>query len=162
MLRSALLFSLVMCAATMAGQKRLVVADVETREPVVNANVILGPGYAVTTDSLGRFLLPDSCRGMALSHVNYESRLVNVSEVRDTVFLISKLLSTQEVVVFGKDKYKNDLSDLNKRLKIDKTEMQLATANPNGGNLLGLIGKLLPKSRKQKRKDRLKKILDDY
>ena len=69
-------------------QRRLVVVDVETLQPVVGANVISKDGSA-TTDSLGYVSVNDSCKSLSFSHVNYESRLVNLKELNDTVFLIS-------------------------------------------------------------------------
>lgn len=47
---------------------------------------------------------------MVFSHVNYESRIINMEEVRDTVYLISKLLNVKEVVVFGKAKPRSFIS----------------------------------------------------
>jgi hypothetical protein len=87
--------------------------------------------------------------------------------VRDTVFLISKLLNVKEVVVFGQAPYEEKYKDLKKRMMPSKTDLQLAGAQPGDGiNLLGLVGYLIPekwkKSRKEKRKERLKHILDDY
>ena len=81
-------------------QRRLVVVDVETLMPVAGANVSSKDGN-LTTDSLGFFSVSDSCKTLSFSHVNYESRLVNLKEVRDTIFLISKLLNIKEVIVFG-------------------------------------------------------------
>ena len=81
-------------------QRRLVVVDVETLVPVIGANVVSADGNT-TTDSLGYFSVSDSCRSLAFSHVNYEPRMINLTEVRDTVYLISKLLNVREVVVFG-------------------------------------------------------------
>ena len=47
-----------------------------------------------------------------------------------------------------------------------KLDLQLAGAQSNGMNLFGLINYLIPKkwkkSAKEKRKERLKRILDDY
>ena len=95
-------------------QRRLVVVDVETLIPVAGANVVSREG-TVTTDSLGHVSVSDSCKSLSLSHVNYESRLINLNEVRDTVFMISKLLNLKEVVVFGHGK-KRDYSELQRRL----------------------------------------------
>jgi hypothetical protein len=56
---------------------------------------------------------------------------------------------------------------LKKQLKINKTEAELAAADPSsGGNLLPLLGRLIPKkwrrNKKEERLKRLKQILDDY
>ena len=147
-------------------QRRLVVVDVETLIPVVGANVVTSDGNT-TTDSLGYFSISDSCRTMAFSHVNYEPRMINHQEVRDTVFLISKLLNIREVVVFGHGPHDVLPEALKKQLRMSKTEAELASIDPSsGGNLLALIGKLLPQkwrtSKKERKQMMWKQILDNY
>ena len=109
--------------------------------------------------------MPDSCKSLVFTHVNYESRLLNVDEVRDTVFLVSHEMSMSEVVVFGKGKDDGLRDRINKMLVLDKTEAQLLGSDPSqGGNLFGLIGKLLPKhkSRAEKRKQKAREIIENY
>ena len=151
-------------------QRKLIVVDVETLAPIAQANVVSNR-QTVQTDSLGRVFVPDSCRSLLFSHVNYESRIINLEEVRDTVFLISKLLNVKEVVVFGKGKHKDELKDLNSRLRLSKEELEMLNVNPNSGvNVLALINMLIPKKWKEKwrkntkegRRERLKQILRDY
>ena len=146
-------------------QRRLVVVDVETLVPVIGANVVSADGNT-TTDSLGYFSVSDSCRSLAFSHVNYEPRMINLTEVRDTVYLISKLLNVREVVVFGHGPHDVLPEALKKQLKINKTEAELAAANPGGANLLPLLARLIPKkwrkNKKEERMKRLRQILDDY
>lgn len=161
----AILAALACCLALQAQRQRVVV-DVETLTPIGGVNVI-GSGAPATTDSLGHFTMADSCRSLLFSHVNYESRLVNLDEIADTVFLISKLLNVKEVVVFGKPKPREDLKALNKRLRLEKTEAQLAAANPNAGfNVLPLLSRLIPKkwqkNTKKARREKLKKTLEEY
>ena len=146
-------------------QRRLVVVDVETLVPVIGANVVSADGNT-TTDSLGYFSVSDSCRSLAFSHVNYEPRMINLTEVRDTVYLISKLLNVREVVVFGHGPHDVLPEALKKQLKINKTEAELAAANPGGANLLPLLTRLIPKKwRKNKKEERMRRrrqILEDY
>ena len=147
-------------------QRRLVVVDVETLIPVAGANVVSREG-TVTTDSLGHVSVSDSCKSLSLSHVNYESRLINLNEVRDTVFMISKLLNLKEVVVFGHGK-KRDYTELQRRLGLDRVEAQLAAAGSPGMDLVALFNTLfVPKKwrasyRKKQRMKRLREILDSY
>lgn len=156
---------------TANGQRRLTVVDVETLVPIQGVNVA-SRGLMVQTDSMGCFVVVDSCRSLVFSHVNYESRIVNIEEVRDTVFLISKLLRLQEVVVFGKGK-PDDTKKLNERLglRLSKEEIQAINMSQNkGGNLLELVNHLIPKKWKEKwrrntkegRRERLRQILSDY
>ena len=161
-----LLLAVLLCSLSASAQRRLVVVDVETLVPVDGANVVCN-GLSAQTDTLGTITVPDTCQSLLFSHVNYESRLINLEEVRDTVFLISKLLNLKEVVVFGQAPYRDEYANLKKQMRLSKKELQLAAAKPGDGvNLLGLIGYLIPKSwkksPKETRKERHKRILDNY
>ena len=161
------LFLLLLMVVAMQGfaQRRLVVVDVETMIPVVGANVISKDGNC-TTDSLGYFSVSDSCKSLSFSHVNYESRLVNLTEVGDTIYMISKLLNIKEVVVFGHGKREEIPDALKKQLETEKENAKLASIDPNSGNLLMLLGYLIPKkwrkNTKEARRKRMKQILDNY
>jgi len=161
------LFLLLLMTGAIQGfaQRRLVVVDVETLVPVAGANVVTKYGNT-TTDSLGYFNVSDSCKTLSFSHVNYESRLVNLTEVRDTVYMISKLLNIKEVVVFGHGKRDELPGALKKQLEAEKENAKLAAINPSSGNLLSLIGYLIPKkwrkNKKEARRKRLKQILENY
>lgn len=169
--RMFLIVSAMLCCLMVSAQRRLTVVDVETLLPISNANVA-SSYQTVQTDSLGHVTVQDSCRSLVFSHVNYESRIINLEEVRDTVFLISKLLNVKEVVVFGNAKPRDDeLKDLNNSLRLSKEELQALASDPSSGvNVLALINYLIPKKWKEKwkkntkegRRERLKKILQDY
>ena len=165
-----LLFLLLGVVSLALAQRRLVVVDVETLAPVVGANVV-SKDSTQTTDSIGHVFVSDSCVTITFSHVNYESRIINLTEVCDTVYMISKLLNIREVVVFGHGKHEEISDDLKKKLRMDKIDAQLAAANPNGGiNLIALFNKLMPKkwlqklrkNTKQERLKRIQKMLDEY
>jgi hypothetical protein len=161
------LFLLLLVTGTLQGfaQRRLVVVDVETLIPVVGANVISKDGNC-TTDSLGFFNVSDSCKTLSFSHVNYESRLVNLTEVGDTIYMISKLLNVKEVVVFGHGKREEIPDALKKQLEMEKENAKLASIDPSSGNLLTLLGYLIPKkwrkNTKEARRKRMKLILENY
>lgn len=146
-------------------KRQLTVVDVETLVPVVGANVV-GKDMTLTTDSLGIVRVPKSSKTLAFSHVNYESRIINTKEVRDTVYMISKLLNLKEVVVFGKGK-KRDFSELQKRLGLDKVEAQLLSGGQTGMDLITAFNRIFPKKwrkswRKKQRMKRLQETLDEY
>ncbi len=163
--RLLVILALVFLSLPALAQRRLVVCDVESLQPISQVSVRSSAGVDIT-DSLGYFSVPDTCKSLVFTHVNYESRLLNISEVRDTVFLVSKYMSIREVVVFGKGKNDEVAERMNKMLVLDKTDAQLLGANPSGGNLLGLIGhaigKLLPKSKSAKRKQKAREIIENY
>lgn len=154
-------FLAALCAAV-SGQRRLVVVDVETNVPIRGVNIVSSAHRVDTTDWQGFVTIPDTCHTLSLTHVNYESRILNLNEVKDTIFLISKLMGLNEVVVFGHGKGEDKLKELKKQLLINKTEMQLAAADPSVGvNILGLIQKLF-KRRKESKKERFRRLLEEY
>ena len=155
------------CAEGMA-QRRVHVVDLETHLPVAGANVTTN-GRSLTTDSLGLCSISDSCKTVVVSHVSYESSIVNMKETGDTIFLLSRDLLLPEVVVLGNGK-ERDYSALTKGLKMNSVEAQLAAANPNGGVSIPLgkiVNAIVPKKwragyKKEQRKKKLKEILDNY
>lgn len=162
--RMTLTLCLLVVSMAVSAQRRMVVCDIETLGPISQVSVRSSAGVEVT-DSMGYFSVPDSCKSLVFTHINYESRLLNVDEVRDTVFLVSHEMSMREVVVFGKGKDDGLRDRINKMLVLDKTDAQLLGSDPSqGGNLFGLIGKLLPKhkSRAEKRKQKAREIIENY
>ena len=120
------LFLLLMAVVSLDGfsQRDLVVVDVETMVPVVGANVVSHDGTSIT-DSLGHVMVSDSCQSLSFTHVNYESRIINVAELRrDTVFMISKLLNIKEVVVFGKGPLEELSFDMHYRCAVGSSKSQ--------------------------------------
>lgn len=158
------------CCASLTAQRRLVVTDVETLLPVAGANVQGAQGIMVT-DSTGRFTAPEGDATLVVSHVNYESRIVNTSELStDTLFIISKLLNVREVVVFGKGVTRDDRLDaLNERLRMARTEAQLAAADPSkpASIPLSFFSRLIPKKwrasyRREQRRKHHEDVLRGY
>lgn len=173
--RTLLLLLLAVVSLECFSQRHLVVVDVETLDPVVGANVVSREGTNVT-DSLGHVLVSDSCQSLSFTHVNYESRIINIAELRrDTVYMISKLLNIKEVVVFGKGPVEELSLDMKKELKRKAIDAQLAAANPNSGiQVFEILKMLIPKkwrenlrkslrkNSKEERLKRLQKMLDEY
>mgnify|MGYP007022087971 CR=1 FL=1 len=150
----------------LSAQRKFIAIDVDNLNPIVGATVQSNVGTCIT-DSTGRFALPDTCKMMFLTHINYENRLVKLAEVRDTVYLISKDFNLHELVVFGVGRQDDKMEELNKRLRLQEKDVQMLSANPNQGlNVLGLLKYLIPrkwlKDNKADRKKRLEEILDDY
>lgn len=162
MFRLMMVWCIALTAAAAVAQRQFVVVDVETRTPIRGVNVMSRGGQVDTTDWQGLVTVGDSCLTLSLTHVKYESRMLNVTEVKDTIFLISKLMGLPEVSVFGKGKGEDRLKELKRQMRIAKTEAQLAAADPAAGfNVLGLVGKLL-KRRRDKQKEKYLKMLENY
>ena len=169
MARLYLCLLLVLCSMGTLAQRRLVVVDMDLLVPVAGANVVSKQGVQ-TTDSMGVVYVAKDCKTITISHVNYESLILNLKkEEGDTIYMLSKLLNLQEVLVLGKGK-QPDYRELNKGFQLDKTEAQLVGADPSKAasfDLGKVISALIPKKwrssyKKAQRKKRLKEILDDY
>ena len=165
MIRLFLVILFAVLSVTAFGQRRLVVVDVETRVPIRGVNVASSAHRADTTDWQGLITVPDSCRTLSLTHVNYESRILNLNEVNDTIFLISKLMGLPEVTVFGVGKREDKLKDLKNQLGLSKTDAQLIAADPSAGvNVMGLVSlvRKLFKGHKMSRKEKFQKMIEEY
>ena len=162
-MRRLLLTSLLVASGVaLHAQRRLTVVDVETRVPIRGVNVTSRTQRADTTDWQGVIIVPDTCRTLSFSHVKYESRILNLSEVKDTVFLISKLMGLNEVVVIGKGKDEDKLKELKRQLILDPKEAQLIAADPSHGfDVLGLIQSIF-KKRKERKQERYRRMLEEY
>ena len=91
---------LALIAAPAAGQTeapRGTVVDAITGEPVVGANIVSGPGAAIT-DSLGAFELTAGGDSLTVSHIGYEPATVPAAAAA-IVRLQPAVLSVPEVVV---------------------------------------------------------------
>lgn len=160
-----LLLGAMLCIPVFA-QKRMVVVDWDTLDPIPDVSVTSLLGTTVT-DSLGYFDVPEGSKTLLFSHLNYSSRLVNLKEVNDTVLLMSNNLRVDGVVVFGKPKEDVKTKRLNESLRMAKTEAELVAADPSKGtDLIKLTNYLVPKkwrkNSKQERQKRLKKALKEY
>ena len=163
MKRFLFLACLLLSIQSLSAQKTIVVADIETFMPISDVSVRSKSGVEVT-DSSGVITIAEDSKTLIFTHLNYESLMLNTSEIGDTVYLISKMSSLQEVVVFGQDKNRELPDALRDPLGMTKTDIQLAGASLEGGfNLFGLIKSLIPKKwLKNRKKDRVKDILDNY
>jgi hypothetical protein len=119
---------------------------------------------------MGVVYVAKDSKTITISHVNYESLILNLNkEDGDTIYMLSKLLNLQEVLVLGKGK-QPDYRELNKGFQLDKTEAQLVGANPSTAasfDLGKVLSALIPKKwrpgyKKAQRKKRLKEILEEY
>ena len=81
-------------------QTRCVVVDMETRRPLKAVRVITEDNITVETDYTGTCLLPKTFKKLKFVGYGYMRRLMNRSELTDTVLLLPTMLN--EVVVYGK------------------------------------------------------------
>ncbi len=92
-----LLIVSVNCDAQVSSQ----VFDMETHRPVAGVKIYINPKGSVTTDKHGRFVISQSFHSITLSHVSYERRSLNRREIGDTIWLLPRMNSLDEVVIIG-------------------------------------------------------------
>ena len=87
-------------AQTARSQTRCVVADIETRRPLKGVRVTTDTNATIETDHTGTCILPATFKSLTFASYGYMRRLMNRSELTDTVLLLPTMLN--EVVVYGK------------------------------------------------------------
>lgn len=128
----------------------------ETRRPVAGVRIFINPEGDAVTDRNGRFKINRRCSSVTLSHVSYESRALDGSELRDTVWLMPKMNRLDEVVITA------ERPKMHFGLK-KGTQRSVAGINSAGGIGFDFFSVFDFKGKKQKkRRKRLEKILDGY
>lgn len=170
MKRLSFILSLLCCLGSVWGQKRVTLIDDQTGIPVVkavvgNANEELG-----YTDHQGQFVVMPQEGDVIFAHEVYDRAMFAYDALPDTIVMIRRTFMLDEVEVNGHAALKVNPNAVSMGFAGTKTDRELQSINPGGGaNLLGLaiwgVSKLLKldhggKSKKERKRERLQKILD--
>lgn len=151
-----IILSLVPCLKCRA-QTSGVVYDMETRMPISSVKVYINPSGRTTTDRHGRFSIGRACHSFTFSHVNYESRSLHRTELRDTVWLMPKMRTLDEVVIIGiKPKVRFDVDRMSREASV--------YGKPSSGLSFDFFS-VFDKSQKRKsgkERERYRKMLERY
>lgn len=107
------LFFLGITIVTMA-QKRGVIVNMADGVPVRDVKIYTNRNAVVTTNWRGEFVLDKPCTSVTITHPNYLSLTLNLYEMTDTIELIPKYHSLDEVVIYGRRKMMFDVKDATK------------------------------------------------
>ncbi len=122
----------------MMAQRKLTVANLETKTPQRDIKVRIDNGPEITTPWNGEFEVPDSFKRIDFSHPKFQRRYVLHNEVRsDTIYLIPILHAIDEVVIYGKDRRKDLMANI-MRPTIPK-EPELPQVVPAGPDVIALL-----------------------
>ncbi|WP_027454632.1 hypothetical protein [Xylanibacter brevis] len=146
--------------------RRFIVINMETGVPIRNVLITTDDGQETVSTWEGVLQLKSSFKELTLMHASFEKRRMRSDELQgDTIELLPRLFSVNEVVIWGKHHDKTATAFQ----KPSKVDMQLMEANPKGFNPLGLIywgidELWLKKQRRRKaaEKQRRKMILENY
>lgn len=95
---------LMVCSVGGRAQTKCVIVDKETGTPIRDVKFYADNGVTAVTDYRGILLVDAPFKNATLSHVSYLSRVVNQSELRDTIWMLPKENRLSEVVVWGKER----------------------------------------------------------
>ena len=158
-----LIIWLMLWGSEVFAQRKMVVANLESKVPQRDIKVRIDNGEEFVTPWNGEFEVPDSFKRITLSHPRFQHRYVLRHEVRgDTIYLIPALHAIDEVVVYGKDRRKSMMAGI-MRPAIPK-EVPLPQVVPAGPNVLAMLAWLFEKTvapkieAKQRRKRALKVV----
>ena len=149
-----LCFALFACLSVTA-QRRIRVLDVETHEPVGNASVEPNKGAFTMTDSLGYATIPEVFDSLFIRHLKYEHERLLAHEVKDTVYLFATENMLDEVTVVSPQTMLNSMKEQLKTKPLP---------DPGKAAMSVPLSKILKwfgfKSKREKKKERVKRILE--
>ena len=99
MIRFLNILFLIAISRILHAQITAVVYDMETKMPIANVKVFVNPHGITQTDKYGRFFFYGKSEGVTFTHLNYESRSMSRSAIKDTVWLMPKLNALDEVII---------------------------------------------------------------
>lgn len=149
-----LIVSVFCCSGVCRAQFSAVVLDLETKRQVAGVYVYINPKGVVKTDGVGRFVIDGDFNSITLTRQGYESLTLSKSELCDSIWLLPNGRSLDEVVIVGHKpkinfKYKNvEMFDNLTRPKVSGLDLM---------SIFDFKGK-----KKAKRRNKIKKILDNY
>lgn len=102
--RTLLILLFAICSTAATAQRQVVVADAETGVPVRDVQIFINgdENRRTTSDYKGETAIPDTARSLTLCHPKYEKRIMNISELADTVRLLPNYNRLNEIVIKGR------------------------------------------------------------
>lgn len=83
-------------------QKKGVIINMETGDPVRDVKIYTNTNKTATTDWRGQFSIKDYFTSVTITHPNYLSLTLNLYEMTDTIEILPRFNTLEEVVVYGK------------------------------------------------------------
>lgn len=129
------------------GQVSAVVVN-EAGLPIRNLTVTTDAGTAYTTNFRGIFSIKENFKTITIAGHGYLSRIMNRSEITDTIMLLPYMLN--EFVVYGKRRDKTHF----KKNPFRKADPTTGVRKPTGINLLGWLNIFDRKRHRSSKKER--------
>lgn len=151
-----------MCAVDVSAQKRISIIDAETHNPVPGVIIADSEGEISKGSAQGLAVIPKRKGKIIFAQPYYEKLEIDYDSIGPVVKMTHLTMMIEEVEVrgVGGGNVDNDAF----KVDIDENEAALDTAGKGNGNLLGPLSRWLfnRKSKKEKRLEKTKEVLDNY
>jgi len=146
MKRAFLIFALMDLWVSVYAQTHGVIADIETGLPIRDVKIYTNKNKVVTTNWLGEFNIYANFQSVTISHGKYMSITMKSEEMTDTIYMLPKLHTLDEIIVWGKHPF---MSQSTKKM-IEDAKLY----SPGSGMSFDFFSlfKKSPMNRKQRRK----------
>ncbi len=138
---------LVLLLTVASAQTHGVIADIETGLPIRDVKIYTNTNKVATTNWLGDFTIYTNFQSATISHGKYMAITLKKEEMTDTIYMLPKMHTLEEVVVWGKRPH---MSQSTKKMTED------AKLYSPGGGLMSFdffsLFKKSPMNRKQRKK----------
>lgn len=145
-----------------AGAQQFVVANLESRVPIRDVLVYTDDHQQTKSHWDGTFSLKEGFGRINFSHPQYLDRYVLKSELKgDTIYLLPSMHTLDEVVIYGRRRFDDRMSNMFKPSPQQVLDAQLQQAIPDGFNPIGFALWLYEKTlaKKVERRSQRKKAL---
>lgn len=136
-----------------AAQQGGVVVNMETGVPVRDVVVITNAGERVKTDYRGQFQLAKSFRSLTLTHSGYVALSMERAQMTDTIALLPKFNTLEEVVVWGRNRHVEEKA-------IEMPAYLKQFKGPSGHDFLSIFKKRAGLNARQRKKHQW--IIENY
>lgn len=99
---SFVLLSALLISTTARAQKQGVIVSMETGTPLANVHIYTNNNIQTTTNYKGEWKIPYAFTSLTFSHGHFVPLTLNASELRDTLALLPKFNTLEEVIIWGK------------------------------------------------------------
>ena len=151
------------CFHVHAQHPRLIsILDIDSRNPIDRVIIMQGNDTIAHSTPLGLVIIPTVKGKIVFTHRDYKSVEYDSDHIPSVVKMKCVVQRLDEVVILGKMPKKTDIK--RDGVKIGESHFGIVKTTVEGSviNLETLRRKLFGRTRKEKKKDKLRKVLEEY
>lgn len=102
---ASIIFAIIVSVVYAKAQKHGTIINVEDGLPIRDVKIYTNTNKTATTNWLGEYNIYTDFKSATISHGKYMSITLKKEEMRDTIYLLPKMYTLDEVIVWGKRPY---------------------------------------------------------